>query len=273
MKKPLINEKTNPMERIVPLQVNLGSLPGSLLYQSFQISSWTSWHTRGPPLRLRCGVLCFSFMNWGMVPGIITQSSTQVTFAIWPLSISWVFITTLRWVITFSPYCMELWRRKLLELDSWVFRLSNQSEFGFPYLCVLVLSHVRLFCNPIDYSLPCPSVHGIFQASILEWFSISSSRQSFQHRDRTHVFFIAGRFFTTAPPGKTLSYLQRADNYPTLFLFALRDDIQRVFTKVPVIHSFNKSYLFYIYATDSSGHWYTESTFFLDEYVFFISLF
>ena len=122
--------------------MNLGSLPGSpLSYQSSQISSWTSWHTGGLPLRLRCvlclsGVLCFSFMNWGMAPGITTQSSTQVSF-VWPLSISQVFITTLRWVITFSPYCMELWRRKLLELDSWVFRLSNQSEFGFPiYVCL-----------------------------------------------------------------------------------------------------------------------------------------
>ena len=122
----------------------------------------------------------------------------------------------LRWMITFSPYCMESWRRSF---ENWIAGcLSNQPEFGFPYLCVFVLSHVRLFCNPIDYSLLCPSVHGIFQARILEWFSISSSRESFQHRDRTYVFFIAGRFFTTAPPRKTLPYVQRADNYPTLCL-------------------------------------------------------
>ena len=122
----------------------------------------------------------------------------------------------LRWMITFSPYCMESWRRSF---ENWIAGcLSNQPEFGFPYLCVFVLSHVLLFCNPIDYSLLCPSVHGIFQARILEWFSISSSRESFQHRDRTYVFFIAGRFFTTAPPRKTLPYVQRADNYPTLCL-------------------------------------------------------
>ena len=38
-----------------------------------------------------------------------------------------------------------------------------------------------------DYSSPGSSVHGIFQARILEWVSISSSRGSSWPRDRTHV--------------------------------------------------------------------------------------
>ena len=33
-------------------------------------------------------------------------------------------------------------------------------------------------CNPEDYSLPGSSVHGIFQARILEWIAISFSRGS-----------------------------------------------------------------------------------------------
>ena len=37
------------------------------------------------------------------------------------------------------------------------------------------LSHVRLFANPIDCSLPGLSVHGILQARILEWVAISFS--------------------------------------------------------------------------------------------------
>ena len=36
------------------------------------------------------------------------------------------------------------------------------------------LSHVRLFCNPMDCSPPGSSVHGILQARILEWVAISS---------------------------------------------------------------------------------------------------
>ena len=33
-------------------------------------------------------------------------------------------------------------------------------------------------CNPMDYSPPGSSVHGIFQARLLEWVAISSSRVS-----------------------------------------------------------------------------------------------
>ena len=54
---------------------------------------------------------------------------------------------------------------------------------------------VRL-CNPMDRSLPGSSVHGIFQARVLEWGAISFSRRSSQPRDRTQVFHIAGWRFT-----------------------------------------------------------------------------
>ena len=33
-------------------------------------------------------------------------------------------------------------------------------------------------CNPMDYGLPCSSVHGTFQARVLEWAAISFSRWS-----------------------------------------------------------------------------------------------
>ena len=51
-------------------------------------------------------------------------------------------------------------------------------------------------CNPMDCSLPGSSVHGIFQARILEWVAISFSRGSSQPRDQTPVSCIAGRRFT-----------------------------------------------------------------------------
>ena len=38
-----------------------------------------------------------------------------------------------------------------------------------------MLSHVLLFSDPMDCSPPGSSVHGIFQARILEWMVISSS--------------------------------------------------------------------------------------------------
>ena len=47
----------------------------------------------------------------------------------------------------------------------------------------------------MDCSLPGFSVHGILQARILEWFTISFSRGSSQPRDRTRVSRIGGRHF------------------------------------------------------------------------------
>ena len=42
-------------------------------------------------------------------------------------------------------------------------------------------------CDPMGCSLPGSSVHGIFQARVLEWVAISFSRGSSQPRDRTRV--------------------------------------------------------------------------------------
>ena len=64
--------------------------------------------------------------------------------------------------------------------------------------CLLAQSRPTL-CNSLDCSPPGSSVHGIFQARILEWVAISFSRGSYQPRDQTHVSWIsciAGEFFT-----------------------------------------------------------------------------
>ena len=50
-------------------------------------------------------------------------------------------------------------------------------------------------CDPMDCSLPGSSVHGIFQARVLEWVAISFSRGSSQPRDRIRVSRIVGRCF------------------------------------------------------------------------------
>ena len=47
----------------------------------------------------------------------------------------------------------------------------------------LKLSGIWLFCQPMDYSPPGSSAHGIFQARLLEWVAISLCRVSFQSRD------------------------------------------------------------------------------------------
>ena len=51
-------------------------------------------------------------------------------------------------------------------------------------------------CNPIACSLPGSSVHGIFQAIVLEWIAISFSRGSSPPRDWNRVSHIVCRRFT-----------------------------------------------------------------------------
>ena len=63
-------------------------------------------------------------------------------------------------------------------------------------------------CDPMDYSLPGSSVHGIFQASILAWVAISFSWGSPWPRDWTKVSRIACRFLTTETPGKCTNWIQ-----------------------------------------------------------------
>ena len=53
-----------------------------------------------------------------------------------------------------------------------------------------------ILCDPVDYSPPGSSVHGIFQARILEWVAMASSRGSSRPRDWTQVSCTAGGFFT-----------------------------------------------------------------------------
>ena len=79
----------------------------------------------------------------------------------------------------------------------------------------------------MDCSLPDSSVHGILQARILAWVSISSSRGSSRPRDWTCVSWspaLASRFFTTVLPEKTSataqSYLNSSVSlFPGFFIY------------------------------------------------------
>ena len=68
------------------------------------------------------------------------------------------------------------------------------------------LSHVRL-CDPMDCSLQGISIHGIFQARILEWVTISFFRGSFWPRVWTRVSCIGGRCFNLWATKKQLGFL------------------------------------------------------------------
>ena len=53
--------------------------------------------------------------------------------------------------------------------------------------CAKSLQSCPTLCDPMDCSPPGSSVHGIFQARILEWVAMLSSRRSPRPRDRTCV--------------------------------------------------------------------------------------
>ena len=74
---------------------------------------------------------------------------------------------------------------------------------------VLVIQLCPTLCNPMDCSLPGYSVHGIFQARILEWVAIPFSRESSKPRDQTQVSCMAGRFFTIWVTRETLAGEER----------------------------------------------------------------
>ena len=46
----------------------------------------------------------------------------------------------------------------------------------YSFSCVLVVQPCPTLCNPMNYSLPGSSVHGIVQVRILEWVAIPFSR-------------------------------------------------------------------------------------------------
>ena len=79
-------------------------------------------------------------------------------------------------------------------------RTSKVTIAGNEVVCVCSVAQLcASLCDPMDYCPPGSSVHGIFQARILEWVDISFSRGSSWPRDRTHVSCvscIAGRFLT-----------------------------------------------------------------------------
>ena len=81
-------------------------------------------------------------------------------------------------------------------------------------VCVCARAHVRmlsrsgvqLFATPWTKASQSPLSMGIFQASILEWVTMPSSRESSQPRDRGQVSCIVSEFFTARTNRKAQEY-------------------------------------------------------------------
>ena len=68
-------------------------------------------------------------------------------------------------------------------------------------LCVVPQPFLTL-CDPMDYSSPGSSVHGILQARILEWVAMPSSRGSPQPRIKPRSATLQADSLPSEPPGK-----------------------------------------------------------------------
>ena len=101
------------------------------------------------------------------------------------------------------PSYRILWRNPAFFYESNLYAHSLQPFLLFlhKWICVLLLSFqsCQNVCKPMDCS-PGSSVHGILQASILEWVAMPSSRESSQPRMEPLSLTssaLAGRFITT----------------------------------------------------------------------------
>ena len=88
----------------------------------------------------------------------------------------------------------------------------------------------------MDWSPPGSSVHGIFQARILEWVTISSSQGSSRPRDRTHISCISynGRCFLYHC--NTCDYTWLFTSTPAIFLKSNNHN-NHLSTKTPLFQS------------------------------------
>ena len=123
----------------------------------------------------------------------------------WGFKINWtslkfkVFVQrtlSRNWKVDFWLYLNE---RKCLQVISSLFFLFWFSHYVYATPKCPMWSEVTqscpTLCDPMDCSPPGSSVHGIFQAWILEWGAISFSRGSSRPRDGTWVSCIVGRRF------------------------------------------------------------------------------
>ena len=67
-------------------------------------------------------------------------------------------------------------------------------------------------CNPMDCSLPGSSIHGIFQARILEWVAISFLQGSSRPKNRTRVSWDSLLTELCGKPAPNLAYIFRTLN-------------------------------------------------------------
>ena len=132
--------------------------------------------------------------------------------------------------------CIPVWNPspRCAQARAWLSNLTDHTRANPPApvirkecVCAKSLQSYLTFCDPVDYSSPCSSVHTFLQARILEWAAVPSSRGSSRPKDGTHVSWCLLHWHAgslpLAPPGKlagTLGWTSSLTSWGfILFLF------------------------------------------------------
>ena len=85
-------------------------------------------------------------------------------------------------------------------------RVHTRSRVHMSACTWVVTQSCLTSCDPLDWNLPGSSVHGILQASIVEWVAMTNSKGSYQPRYLTYISYVSfiGRWILLplVPPGK-----------------------------------------------------------------------
>ena len=109
---------------------------------------------------------------------------------------------------------MHLWWRSITIF----FKISSAN---YHLLKVLVAPFCPTPCDPMEYSPPRSSVHGILQARIQEQIAIPFSRESSRTRGQTQVSCIPGRFFTDWVTREALPIVKTLENDDQAYIISV----------------------------------------------------
>ena len=106
------------------------------------------------------------------------------------------------WCTSF-PVLFPMLCNSKLDIELWNYWIIFSKNNLMIKCCCLVVQSCPTLCDPMDYSPPGSSVHGISQARILKWVAIFFSRVSSWPRDgRMCLLHWQMDFFTTESPSK-----------------------------------------------------------------------
>ena len=144
-----------------------------------------------------------------------------LSFSVWRLT-NWLCLDKLEWgtdpkqdcVYCFCSHNLKIWgfftnACFLVDLEIMKVTLIKEVTFKKLDLVCSVAQSCRTIRYPMDYSLLGSSVHGIFQARILEELAIFLSRRSFWQGSNPHLLnWQVDGFFTTEPLCDSSQYVQ-----------------------------------------------------------------